>query len=173
MIRVMMTIPLQQHFNRHAQKSRSLPRTGSALHHPRRRGVPEHVRRHIGPETRIRDNVSERLFDRVHRLPIPLHREALPTPFPATQVRQQLTRQRHWRLALIRLTLPGWSPIEDTAVNIDPSSSNDPLECCSANGARSRAGVEPHQNEFGDVPAAAPIGLPALLYFAVTPRRPN
>jgi hypothetical protein len=99
--------------------------------------------------------------------------EALPAPFPATQVRQQLTRQRHWRLSLIRLPLPGWAPIENAAVDIDPSSSNGRLQCGSANRARSRSGVEPHQNEFGDVPAAAPIGLRAFLYFAVTPRCPH
>src|SRR5260370_26830453 len=118
MIRVMVTIPLQQHFNRHAQKPRSLPRTGSALHHPRCRSVPEHVRRHIGPETGIRDNVSERLFDRLHRLPIPLHRGTLPSPFPTTQVRQQLTRERHWRLPLIRLPPPRLAPPKNTPSHI-------------------------------------------------------
>src|SRR5258707_10125473 len=169
----MVSVPFQQHLNRHTQISRGLPRTGSALHHPRRRGVSEDVGRHIGPETGIRDYVSERLFDRLHRPPIPLHRGTLPSPFPATQVRQQLTRERHWRLSLIRLPLPGWAPIEDATINIDPSSSNGRLKCRCANRSRSRAGVKPHQNEFRDVSAAAPIGLHTLLYFAVTPRCPN
>src|SRR5258708_25734439 len=107
----MVSVPFQQHLNRHTQISRSLPRTGSALHHPRRRGVPEDVGRHFGPETGIRDNVSKRLFDRLHRLPIPLHRGTLPSPFPTTQVRQQLTRERHWRPSLFPPPLPPLAPL--------------------------------------------------------------
>src|SRR5260370_32113301 len=114
----MVSVPFQQHLNRHTQISRGLPRTGSALHHPRRRGVSEDVGRHIGPETGIRDNVSERLFDRLHRLPIPLHRGTLPSPFPATQARQQLTVERHWRLPLIRLPPPRLAPPKNTPSHI-------------------------------------------------------
>src|SRR5258707_15079627 len=117
----MVSVPFQQHLNRHTQISRSLPRTGSALHHPRRRGVPEDVGRHFGPETGIRDNVSKRLFDRLHRLPIPLHRGTLPSPFPTTQVRQQLTRERHWRTSVIFLPPSRWAPVEGAPVHLPPS----------------------------------------------------
>jgi hypothetical protein len=86
--------------------------------------VSEDVRRHIGSETGIGHNVSEGLFDRFHWSSVPLYREALSPPFPPTQVRQQLSWNRNRRLSLVRLSPPGWTPIEDAPININPSSTD-------------------------------------------------
>ena len=134
-IRMMVSIPLQQHFQRHAEISSSLPGAGSSLHQPSRRRVSQDVRRHIGPETSIRRNVSERLFDRLHRFPVPLHREALPSPFPPTQVRQQLSWNGNRRLSLVCFPPPCRAPIKYAAININPPSTNCRLQCGSANRA--------------------------------------
>jgi hypothetical protein len=169
----MVTVPLQQHFDRHTQKSSSLPRTGSSLHQPCRRRVSEDVRCYIRSKTGIRHNVGEGFFDRFDRSPVPLHRETLPAPFPPAQVRQQLSWNRNRRLPLVRLAPPRGAPIKDAPININPSSTNRWMQCGSANRARSRAGVKAHQNELGDVSTASPICFHALLHLAVAPRCSN
>ena len=120
-IRMMVAVSLEQHLERHAEKARGLPRTRSALHQPRRSGVPQHVRSHVRAETRVSYYVRERLLDCLHRLSIPLHHETLSGFLPTTQMRQQLVREGHGRLPLVRLALSRRTTIEHTAIDIDPS----------------------------------------------------
>jgi hypothetical protein len=173
MIRMMVAVALEQHLDRHTEKARSLPRTGSALHQPGRSGVPEHVRGDIRSKTSVGDGVGERLFNGFDGPAIPFDNEALPGSFPTSQMRQQLRRQRHRRLSLVGLALPRRTPIENAAIDVDPSATNGRLQGSAANGARPCSGVEAHENKFGDVPSATPFRLHSLLHLPVAPRGPK
>jgi hypothetical protein len=69
---MMVTVGVEQNFQRHAEIPGCLPWVSAPLHQPRRRGVPEGMRRDSGIEPSELYSALERRFDRGHRLAVEL-----------------------------------------------------------------------------------------------------
>jgi hypothetical protein len=83
-------VALGEHLDRHAEEAGGLPCVGALLHEPRRGGVAQRVRGHVGAKASLLYGGREPLADRFDRLALPLHAEPLPAPFPAPQMAEQL-----------------------------------------------------------------------------------
>jgi len=77
MVRMMVTVTLRKHLDRHPEIARGFPHIGTSLHQPRRCGVTENVRRHVVAESSICYGVGKGFVDTMHRLSVPLDGETL------------------------------------------------------------------------------------------------
>jgi hypothetical protein len=63
MIGMMMSIPLGQHLDRHAEIASGLPHVGARLHWPSRSSVSSNMRCDVIPKPGISDHIGECLID--------------------------------------------------------------------------------------------------------------
>ena len=85
-----MAIGVEQNLERHSKIAGCLPWIRALLHQPRRRSVPQRVRRYTGTEPGKPDCALECRFDGIYRLAIELD-EVLGlriNPVPAPQMRK-------------------------------------------------------------------------------------
>src|SRR5215471_11508730 len=97
---MMVTVDTFECFHGHAEIACGRPDVGASLHEPRRRCVAECMRSDDAFESGIFDGDLEYRIDPRHRATFPLDDITRAVSFPASQMRQKLSRNRNRRAPL-------------------------------------------------------------------------
>src|SRR6266478_6676046 len=133
------SIILFQGFDRHPKIACSFQQVGAGLHLPRRRGVPEDVRRRVFKSGFLSDEPHS-LINTGHGVPTPFDHVPGAIAFPRAQVEQQTVGQWDRRVTLFRDLGPLWRP-KEAPTRIDPWAALFLLEGRSAHHGSAPAGV--------------------------------
>jgi hypothetical protein len=161
---MMMTIHTVEHLDAHAEKAGCFPLVDAGLHKPRRRRVPQGVRRDRSLQASETHCRLERSLDRPNGKSSPLHevffRDAPLVPPP--HVCKQARRDWHGWLTFPRLPPALRQTIVDAVLEVDERSAFTPARGGCGNRRGTRARVEPNEDEAGQVSQWSPVGLDGL-----------